>query len=226
MPRHILEGPLEVDGPTVNYDQAVTRVSQFHTDLLAAQARISSECYNLKLQQVTPIPNIQLYGAFQHDDTTPLSDFSSNVQVGLPIPVFDRNQGNITAAYAQVVRAQQNLEATRNQLLGTLAEAHNRYDSNRQIAISYRADLLQDQVRVYRGVYERFRAVGQDVDFAQVIVAQQSLGQVITGYLQALNDQWQAAVDLAEVMQVDDFYSLSTEAPVVTVPTGVGTAAN
>lgn len=204
LPRHPVDGSVEAIIPAIDYDQAAALISQRHSDLAAAQSRIASANCNLRLQQVTPIPNVSVYGAFQHDDTTPLSDYSTNVQLAIPVPVFDRNQGNITAAHAQLVRANQNLNETQNVLLSQLADVHARRNSSLVIVDSYRNDLLPDQVRVYRGVYERFRVEGATVDFSQVVVAQQTLAQVVTSYLQVLQEQWDSTVELAELLQVDD----------------------
>jgi cobalt-zinc-cadmium efflux system outer membrane protein len=141
------------------------------------------------------------------------------VQLSAPVPVFNRNQGNITVAHAGLVRARQNLNDTNNTLMSQLAETYNRYATSRVISESYRTDLLPDQVRVYRGVYDRFLIDGESIDFAQVVVAQQTLAQVVTSYLQSLTDAWMATVDLAELLQVDDLMTMdgmavsSTTAP-------------
>ena len=59
-----------------------------------------------------------------------------------------------------------------------------------------------------RGIYERYRQAGESVDFAQVVLAQQQLSQSINEYLDALTAQWQAFVDLAEVLQIDDLFQI------------------
>ncbi|MCA9054035.1 MAG: TolC family protein [Planctomycetaceae bacterium] len=201
-------GSAEMSPPSIDYDQASGILLSRHSDLAAAQALITSACYNVRLQEAMPIPNLTVYTAFQHDDTTTLNDFAANVQVGLPLPIFDRNQGNITAAHAQLGRAHQDLADTRNQLLGDLAQAYNRFATNRTIAENFRFQILPDQVRVYRGVYDRFRQAGGVVDFAQIVVSQQALADAVTSYVDALQAQWESAVDLAELMQVDDFFGI------------------
>ncbi|MFV0444295.1 MAG: TolC family protein, partial [Planctomycetaceae bacterium] len=208
MAYHPLVGSAEMAVPIVEFDQASATLQTRHSDLAARQALISSACYNLELQRVKPIPNITAYTALQHDDTSPLNDFAANIQVGIPLPLFDRNQGNIFAAHAGLGQAQQELANRRNQLLAELATAHAAYATNRTIADNYRNQMLPDQVRVYRGVYERFRTAGGSVDFAQIVVSQQALGDSVKGYLQALRDQWSATVTLAQLMQVDDFFGM------------------
>jgi cobalt-zinc-cadmium efflux system outer membrane protein len=207
MARQTVAGSAETLTPAMDYDTLVT-VLQRHTDLTAANLRIASTRNSLRLAEVQPIPNLTVYAAFQHDDTTPLSDYSTNVQVSAPVPVFNRNQGNIASAHADLVRAEQNLNDTNNTLMSSLADTYSRFTSSRTISESYRTELLPDQVRVYRGVYDRFLIDGESIDFAQVVVAQQTLGTVVTSYLQSLNDVWTATVDLAELLQVDDLMTM------------------
>jgi hypothetical protein len=79
--------------------------------------------------------------------------------------------------------------------------------------------VLPDQVRVYRAVADLFERVGGSAEFAQVIVAQQMLVQSVEGYLRSLEHQWLAAVDLAELLQVDHLAELNQfSGPSVSVP--------
>ncbi|MCA9057872.1 MAG: TolC family protein [Planctomycetaceae bacterium] len=209
MSRRAVQGSVESPVPELEYGTALGFLLSRHSDIVAAQARISQASCNLELQQVTPIPNITFYATVQHDDTSPLNDVASNLQLSVPVPVFDRNQGNTTTAHARLVQANQDLTDARNSLTGNLAEAYNRYQTHTTITRSYQTDLLPDQVRVYRGVYDRFRLAGdQNIDFAQVVVAQQTLSQTVTSYLQSLSDQWNAVIDLAELLQVDDLVTM------------------
>ena len=204
-----VQGSPEISVPEIDFHAARDWMLNRHTDLAIAQTQISKACYLLRLQNATSVPNLHLYSAVQKDDTTTLNDVTFNVQVGVPLPVFDRNQGNIAAAHSELNRAQQDLANQRNQLVAQLSESYGRLVSYSEIVATYRSDILEDQVRVYRGVYERFRGAGDSLDFSQVVVTQQTLAQVIASYLQALTDQWTALVDVAELLQVDDLFSIS-----------------
>jgi cobalt-zinc-cadmium efflux system outer membrane protein len=203
-----LAGSVDAPVPRVTYDAALNYLLTHHTDLAIAQTQIDKAVINLRLQRVTPIPNVNVLTVYQHDATTPPYNAAFNLQVGVPLPVFNNNRGNIVAAEAQLVSMQQTMTDTRNTLTASLAEVFQRYASNSMIAGSYRTDILSDQVRSSRGIYERFRQAGGDVDFAQVVLALQNLGQVVNDYLGALDDQWQAVVDLAQVLQIDDLFAL------------------
>lgn len=209
-----LAGAIEVPPPAIEFEMAKAMLLSRHTDLSIAQAEVSEQNFNLELQRVTPIPNLDLYAAVQHDDTNSRNDVSYNLRVGIPLPLFDRNQGNISAAHAELVRAQHNWVNTQNDLSARLAEIIARYSTARELATTYRTDIVPSQVQTFRGVYNQFREVGGEIDFAQVIVSQQTLSQVVDQYLDTLANQWDAAVDLSEILQVEDIYTMDGVAPV------------
>jgi outer membrane protein, heavy metal efflux system len=208
-------GSIEMNVPQIELQQAIEMMLAQNADLTAAQYRISSNQYNLRLQQATPIPDVTVYSALQRDSTSPLTPNRTtfNLQVSVPVPVFNRNQGNITTARATLVDADRNYFTVKNQLQADLADAYNRYVTSQTIVTNYRDAILPDQVRVYRATYSRFRIAGQEVDFAQVVVTQQTLVQAVIGYLDAVTGQWQATVDVARLLQVDDLFTMDLAQP-------------
>ena len=137
-----------------------------------------------------------------------------------PIPVLNRNQGNIASAHADLIRTRQELVQTTNNLLSQLAENFSRYETSRVVSTSYRTDIVPDQVRVYRGIYDRFLVDGQSVDFAQVVVSQQTLAQVVDGYVLSLTNEWTALVDMAQLLQVTDLQTMDGAAVSATPASG------
>ena len=207
MGRRVVAGSVENSTTALNYEQAAAML-QNHSDIAAAHARVNAAAGNLRLQEAMPIPNLNLYGALQHDDTTPLSNISANIQVSAPVPVLNRNQGNIASAHADLIRARQDMVQVNNNLLSQLADNFSRYETSRVVSISYRTDIVPDQVRVYRGIYDRFLVDGQSVDFAQVVVSQQTLAQVVDSYVVSLSNEWNSLVDVAQLLQVTDLQTM------------------
>ncbi len=217
MGRRVVAGSVENSTTALNYEQAAAML-QNHSDIAAAHARVNAAAGNLRLQEAMPIPNLNLYGALQHDDTTPLSNFSANVQVSAPVPVLNRNQGNIASAHADLIRARQDMVQVNNNLLSQLADNFSRYETSRVVSISYRTDIVPDQVRVYRGIYDRFLVDGQSVDFAQVVVSQQTLAQVVDSYVVSLSNEWNSLVDVAQLLQVTDLQTMDGAAVSSSLP--------
>jgi outer membrane protein TolC len=162
----------------------------------------------LELARVTPLPNIGTYLAVQQDDTFKPGGATYNLQIGAPIPIFDPNTGNIISTQAKLYEAEQMISQTENQLLAQLADAYSRYESNRRFVQDFQPLSLQDQVRTYRGIYERYRSDSRGLQFVDVFVAQQTLSTLLNQYIDLLGAQWQAVVDVAELLQIDDIYLL------------------
>lgn len=205
---HELEGSPEMPVPEIGYEQALELMLSRHTDLSIAQAQIQRGELNTWLQQRTPIPNVNVEGAAQTDDTSIRNDMAFNVRVGFPLPIFNKNQGNIYTAESRLVESHQQLATAQNDLTARLAEIYARYTTNRLLANNYREQIIPDQVRAYRSTYQRYRQGADTIDFAQIITSQQQIGQVVGDYVGLLGNQWQAVVDLAEILQADDLFSI------------------
>jgi cobalt-zinc-cadmium efflux system outer membrane protein len=208
MPLTVLVGRIDGPVPLVSYGAACEQIMRKHTDLVTAQNAVARAQYQLRLARITPVcPNIDTNTVIEHDFTTPPFGTAVSLQVGVPLPVFDNNRGNIIAAEAALVRACSEYERARNDLLTNLADTFARYETNRQTAEKYRNSILVDQVRAYRGQYQRYQA-DPDSDFNDVVTSQQTLATTISTYIQLLGDQWQAVADLAGLMQVDDLFQI------------------
>src|SRR5262249_2173230 len=136
----------------------------------------------------------------QRDYTTPPNQISISVQVSVPVPVWDQNKGGIRQAEALLAQAVFGVDQARFALVNTLADAWNRYETARQ-QVDLTAQQVRDQIRAYRGVYARRQQDPTNVSFGDVVTAQQTLAGYVAAYVTALGAQWQAVVDVANVLQ-------------------------
>lgn len=216
MPPTQLAGRVDISIPIYNHQLVLNRVLQSHTDVLTADTSLRQAQLNLRVAQVTPIPDVEVRMMLQKDYTGPPFLLTHSLQVGMPIPVWNRNQGGIRQAEADLVQASEGPHRVRATLTATLAEAFERYENNRVVLDWYRNQILPDQVRVYRGVYERYQREpagpgGSPPGFNDVVVAQQTLAGAVVTYLTTLGAMWQAVVDVADVMQTSDLFQINGE---------------
>ena len=129
------------------------------------------------------------------------------VQIGIPFPIWDRNQGNIIAAAAAMIRAAEGPHAAEVNLTTNLAAAYATYKNNLFAMDYYRRNILPDQVRYYRGVFER-RRIDPNAAFGDLVQAQQMLVADVTAYLGILGSLWTSVVGVADFLQTDDLYQL------------------
>jgi cobalt-zinc-cadmium efflux system outer membrane protein len=223
LPPAPLAGSLDMPIPTYRYDDVATRVLARHTDVLTARATLERARYNLRLAQVTPCPDIDVRVVVQKDYTGDPHNVMTGVQVGGPVPVWNRNQGNILQAEAQLVRASEEEHRVRDDLARQLADVFERYNLNRELLSPYRGTVLPDLVRVLNGVFERYLAqstkTAGEITFLDISTAQQNLATAVMAYLQALAAHWQALVDIGGLLQTEDLFQMGGEpAPLECLP--------
>lgn len=218
LPPTALEGSIDCPVPEVLYEEALARLLDVHTDLRSARNLVARNRTLATLADRQPVPDVNVNYVLQHDYTTTPNVTTYNLQVGGALPVWNRNQGNRISTRAEVARAAQSVTNTQNDLIAQLAPVYARYQANRQLASSFKTDALRDQVRAYKGIYQRYQTSPADVNFNDVIVAQQTLAATLTQYLGILQAQWDGVVDLGELLQVDDIFQLGPPVPVARLP--------
>jgi cobalt-zinc-cadmium efflux system outer membrane protein len=200
-----LEGAVDVSVPRYDAEQVRQLVLQNHTDVLTAQNTILQAQYEVRLARVTPITDVSINTAFQHDNA--VGNNQASVQIGITLPVFDRNQGNIQATLARLSRSQEDLKVRQNDLSARVADAIARYQSSQAIVQNYHERILPNLSRAHRAIIQRRDAEPDKVQFNDIVVSQNNLSQALNAYLIAIGDQWTAVVDVANLLQIDDLYA-------------------
>jgi cobalt-zinc-cadmium efflux system outer membrane protein len=166
------------------------------------RAHLAQGRTNLILQKRMPIPDISTNQYHQYDNAAQTYQFG--LQLGIALPIFDRNQGNIRAAQARIASNGHAIEAVRNDLLSRFAEAYGRYRASTVAAANYRDRVLPSLTQAYAAIVRRDQSEPEKVGFGDIVVAQQNLAQAMQAYQSVLDTQWKAVVDLANITQVDE----------------------
>jgi cobalt-zinc-cadmium efflux system outer membrane protein len=204
-----LAGDINISVQNLDHQAAWQWILDHHTNLIIAQNGVAKSQRLLQLAKMTPwIPDINVDASIQHDNTVAPFGTAYNLHAGIPIPLFDRNRGNIMSADAAFMRASQECNRVRDELATSLADAFARYQSQRVLLDYYRTQILQDQVQSYRAIYQRYQQDADTIDFNDVVTSQQTLASAVSTYIQALGDQWQSVVDMAGLLQLDDLSQL------------------
>jgi outer membrane protein, heavy metal efflux system len=193
--------------PAYSFDRVQQHVLASHSELKAAAAQVERARFQLELARVTPHPNVETNTYVQHDYQTHTPQFG--VQIGVALPVFDRNQGNIAQAEAHLVRATHEAARVRLDLSQRLTETYERYATNRRLLDQYRTTILPEQLKAFDGLRKRYEQEPAKVSFSEVVLAQQTLAQTYAGYLNVLSAAWQAVAELSRLMQTEPTDALS-----------------
>jgi outer membrane protein, heavy metal efflux system len=230
MPPTDLAGGVDLPIPVFDHAAVLTHALQTHTDVFTAENTLRQAQFRLSLAKAQVVPDVTLNVVVQKDNTGPPFGTVYSLQAGVPIPLYDRNQGGIQQAAAQVRQASEESHRVRDDLATRLANAFEAYENNRVLLHIYRDKVLPDQVRAYRAIYDRYQKeaapaappgvpVTATPAFADVVVAQQNLAQSITTYVATLGALWQSIADVADLLQTDDLFQLSAEVPCVEAAT-------
>jgi cobalt-zinc-cadmium efflux system outer membrane protein len=207
MPPTALAGRPDAPIPLFRYDRVLEHVLTNHTDVKAAEIAIQKARYNLRLAEVTPVPDVVLLGTILNDLTPPgPANLSVGVSAGVTLPVWDQNRGAILQARGQLAFAVEDLQRAKNDLTARLADAFERYQDNRDLVLRYRTAILPSQILAFKNVRQRRELEPEKIAFLDMFTTQQGLLTVEQGYITALQNLWTAVVDLAHLLQTDDLY--------------------
>lgn len=119
------------------------------------------------------------------------------------IPVWNLNQGNIRAARADIVGAGADLDAKRNELVRDLADIHARHKTGQLLLARIESDILPNAEETQRLVQEGY-SKGQ-LDVNRLLEAQRSLLEAKRDQIDAYEQAWTTAAELAGYLQFEQF---------------------
>jgi cobalt-zinc-cadmium efflux system outer membrane protein len=167
-------GALEGDLPsqvTVDDWQLVTsQTLAASPELQAAQARVSRARANIGRQEVQAIPNLTFMLAGGVDRGT--NSGMINTQVGLPLPIYNRNEGNISAAQAEFSRACEEVRRLELSIESRIAQAGQEYESAAAAVEQYQQVTLPKAEEAL-ALTEHAYAAGE-FEFLQVLIVRKT----------------------------------------------------
>lgn len=196
-----LTGQLEPEGPPLEWESALCRILQESPELEFVRAEVVRDQITVKREQVEPIPNVTVRAGVGYNALPGEKGPAANAQVGIRLPVFDRNQGTIRQAQAELMRAQADVTRVELMLRRRLADAFHRYETARNSARDYRENTLPKASRafdLYQDYFKKRRAT-----WPQVLVAERAYFQYREEYLNTLVELRRAEVEIKGLLVVD-----------------------
>ncbi len=116
------------------------------------------------------------------------------LEVGLVVPIFNRNQGGIASAEAELAIAERELDRLQLVLRARFASSFREYRNAQQMVERYRTQVVPKAREAYEMYLSSFRQMA--ASYPQVLIAQRTLFQVEVEYARALVGLRQLAVGL------------------------------
>lgn len=183
----IAEGELERLSRPATYDALLSEMTANRPDLQLAAKYVTAAQQTLTLEQKQAIPDLNLFtsydqrgGAFQNQ---------VNAGFGIPLPLWNRNQGNIRAARARTEMARLTEEGTRASALAELANAHALYEQTVREFNRSKQLYGPEFAQTMEGMAENFRK--RNVSLIEFV-------DFFESYNEALAEQARVRIQLAE----------------------------
>ena len=192
----LLTGDLEADVPAIDEDAVRRRILEQSPELKISRARLEHARASLARARADRVPNFFVRGnaGYNFDRYAPGKDVGPEfgLEIGVPLPIFDRNEGNVASAEAQQRLAAAEVRRTELSLRTRVAAELRGYRDAMRTIERYRATVLAQAQQSYELYLGRFREMA--AAYPQVLVTQRNLGQVRAEYVQALVEARQHAV--------------------------------
>lgn len=196
LPYTPLAGDLEAELPTVDEAAVRERILKQNPELRIARARVEHAKASLARARADRIPNffVRAGAGYNFDRTEAGRDVGSEfrLELGIPLPIFDRNQGTIVQAEAQQRVAEGELRRLELSLRSRFAAALRNYRDARRTVERYQAGVLGVAQQSYELFLQRFQEMA--AAYPQVMIARRTLGQMRAEYVRALVEARHATV--------------------------------
>ncbi len=203
LPRARLAGSLEEGITSLDEQSVLTSLLGGSPEIKSAQVGVERARAAVERARAQRVPDLFLRGGIGYSSefiesrtgaTGRRTGPEANVQVGVTLPIFNRNQGGIAEAEANLAIAER--EGQRLQLLlrSRFSSAFREYRNAVVMAEKYRTEVIpraRKAYEMYLGNYQQMAA-----SYPQVIIAQRTLFQVEVEYARALVGVRQSGVSL------------------------------
>jgi cobalt-zinc-cadmium efflux system outer membrane protein len=177
------------------------RVLSANTALKEAGVEVERARLALTRAKAQAIPNLTVGGGYSLENIDHTA--GGLVTVETPLPLWDRNQGNIRAAEAQFARASATVGATANRLSKETAAAYAVYEASIQQAERLTTRVIPRLEESLKQLQKGYQAGAPQVTFADVLQAEQGLLTARLTLAETRRGMWLAIADLQGLMQLD-----------------------
>ena len=207
LPMGTVAGYLDRDLPDLDVNKTIETLLSDSPAVAIGQAGVDRASAVLARARREPIPDVEFRAGISQDGEDLNTAIHHPVgligfaEVGVQLHIFNRNQGNIQAARADLDRA--HAESARVEL--TLRERSARllaqYRNSRLMADEYKQQLLPRAQKAYELLVNKYGLM--TASYPEVLKVQQTLYELQGGYIEALQELWVNATTLQGFLLTD-----------------------
>lgn len=174
----------QYDATPLDWDETRQRLLQESPEWLRASVEIERARADLSRQFANARPDVELVGSVSYNDAS--RDAIAGIGVSIPLQLFDRNQGNIVRAQAELRAAFEELHRVELMLQRRLAAVFQEYENAYVTVGRYQDEILPT-------ASEALELVGQgyqqgEVEYLELLTVQRTFFQTSLDFVEAFRD--------------------------------------
>jgi len=181
-----LAGDVTKNLPELNREDALRQILAQSPELAQARSAVEHARCQLALQQAERVPNFGIGTAAKHDTAARYT--IADVEISLPLPLFNRNQGNIVSAHANLIAARREVQRIELELQARFAAAFEQYANAQRQVETYAGTILPNAKASLDLVWSGYRE--GEFGYLPLLTAQRTYFGVNLDYLASLSKLW------------------------------------
>jgi cobalt-zinc-cadmium efflux system outer membrane protein len=182
-----LEGTLDATFEIPTLESLAANLASQPESLLA-DADIRARTARVDAAKAERIPDVKVELLYHRLEASSANTFDAGVSI--PLPLFNRNQGRLREARAEVAAAEARSRTTQNELTARLRESYLQLTAALASSRIMKTEVLSRAETVLKGAEARYAA--GDVSLAEMLPVRRDWAAVQLGYLESLRDVMQA----------------------------------
>jgi len=198
-----LQGKLDDRIPAINEEQLLADLMRTSPQIRSAEAQLAKARAVIVRAKAEPVPDMYVRGGIGYSSEflensrgEPLgkTGVEANMQVGVSLPLWNRNQGGIAAAQADLAFAESDLIRLRLALRVQFAQAMKSYSNAVDAVRRYRDVILPRADEAYQLYLAKYKQMA--ASYPQMLISQRTMFQVRQQYINSLVDLQQSSTAL------------------------------
>lgn len=198
-----VSGDLQDGLARLTWEDALAQLWRENPLLAEVRAGVARAEAALSREYAERVPNFDLEASVQYDNAT--RDPIAGVQAGMPLPVFNRNQGNIRRAQAELTAARSEVQRTTLELQRQLAVVFEQYENARCQVEKYAGEILPNAQKSLELVAAGYRQ--GEFGYTTLLMAQRTFFQANLAYVEALRDLRASTIAIEGQLLIDSLQS-------------------
>lgn len=141
--------------PSQNLEDLVTTARQNNAAYQLQKLQVQYQQQNLSLQKAMAVPDLTL--GPNYDQSSNYTPHYVGLGISLPLPVFNRNQGNIKSARYQVKQEETNMQLVDQQLQNDVLNAWKKLQYTLQLSTNAQDAFYSDYSKLYTNIVESYK---------------------------------------------------------------------